>query len=147
MLEKLLGYLDKSKGSDLYISVGLPPTIKLNGRLESLSEDDLMADDIYDLLESALDEDSFIEFKRKKEANFALHIPSIGRFRISAFMQKEADPGSIGNDAANSSMPDDQVVAAAADEARYTAPAAYETLLLVPLLVPLPPLGTVLADV
>ena len=64
-----------------------------------------------------------------------------------ALLNQGADPGSIGNDAANSSMPDDQVVAAAADEARYTAPAAYETLLLVPLLVPLPPLGTVLADV
>jgi len=89
MLEKLLSYLDKSKGSDLYISVGLPPTIKLNGRLESLSEDDLIADDIYELLESAMDEDSFVEFRRKKEANFALHIPEIGRFRFSAFMQKD----------------------------------------------------------
>ncbi|TEW54566.1 PilT/PilU family type 4a pilus ATPase [Psychromonas sp. RZ22] len=94
MLNKLLNTLDQVKASDLYISVGLPPTIKLNGRLESLSEKNLAADDIYDLLASTMDEDRMAEFKSKKEANFAIHLPDAGRFRISAFMQKDS-PGMV----------------------------------------------------
>ena len=94
MLDKLLGHLDNTKASDLYISVGLPPTIKLNSRLKSLSEDELDDDDIYNLLSEAMDEEQLAEFKHKKEANFALHVPNIGRFRISAFMQKDS-PGMV----------------------------------------------------
>lgn len=86
--------LDQIKASDLYISVGLPPTVKLNGRLEPLSEQSLAADDIYDLLASTMDEERIDEFKIKKEANFAIHLPDAGRFRISAFMQKDS-PGMV----------------------------------------------------
>jgi len=94
MLEKLLNTLDQLKASDLYISVGLPPTVKLNGRLESLSDENLASDDVYDLLASTMDEDRMDEFKIKKEANFAIHLPDAGRFRISAFMQKDC-PGMV----------------------------------------------------
>lgn len=94
MLEKLLNTLVQVKASDLYISVGIPPTIKLNGRMESLSEEDLATDDVYDLLASTMDEDRMAEFKKHREANFALNHPDIGRFRISAFMQKDC-PGMV----------------------------------------------------
>ena len=94
MLEKLLNTLDQLKASDLYISVGLPPTVKLNGRLESLSEQELGSDDIYDLLATTMDDDHMATFKKTKEANFAIQLPDIGRFRISAFMQKDS-PGMV----------------------------------------------------
>lgn len=94
MLYKLLNTLHELKASDLYVSVGLPPTVKLNGRLESLSEKKLIADDIYDLLAMAMNEEDLAEFKKKKEANFAIHLPDVGRFRASAFMQKDC-PGMV----------------------------------------------------
>jgi len=94
MLDKLLNTLDQLKASDLYISVGLPPTVKLNGRLEPLSQQSLDADDIYDLLATTMNEDSMADFKTLKEANYAVNFPDIGRFRISAFMQKDY-PGMV----------------------------------------------------
>jgi twitching motility protein PilU len=42
VLQKLLVKVDELKASDLYVSVGLPATIKLNGRLESLTEKNLI---------------------------------------------------------------------------------------------------------
>lgn len=94
MLDKLLNTLHELKASDLYVSVGLPPTVKLNGRLESLSEKKFDSDDIYDLLASAMSEEDLAEFKKIKEANFAIHLPEKGRFRVSAFMQKDS-PGMV----------------------------------------------------
>ncbi|WP_413694150.1 PilT/PilU family type 4a pilus ATPase [Psychromonas sp. KJ10-2] len=94
MLDKLLGSLDQLKASDLYISAGLPPTVKLNGRLSSLSDDNMAPEDIYNLLALTMDEHDFAQFKSQKEANFAIHIEGLGRFRISAFMQKSS-PGMV----------------------------------------------------
>lgn len=99
MLEQLLNTLHELKASDLYLSVGLAPTVKLNGTLEALSEEKFTADDIYDLLASAMDNDAMDidamdDFKVNKEANFAIHSEEAGRFRVSAFMQKNR-PGMV----------------------------------------------------
>ena len=94
MLQKLLEKADNLKASDIYISVGLPATIKLNGRLESLTLQDFSSETIYSLLHEAMDEKRFADFQKSKEANFAIKSDRSGRFRVSAFMQKE-QPGMV----------------------------------------------------
>lgn len=94
MLQNLLAKVDELKGSDLYISVGLPATMKLNGRLESISQKNLSSDDVFALLKEAMGESRFADFELSKEANYALNSDCAGRFRISAFMQKE-EPGMV----------------------------------------------------
>ncbi|MCG6200767.1 PilT/PilU family type 4a pilus ATPase [Psychromonas antarctica] len=89
MLNKLLKQTDQVKASDLFLSVGLPPTIKLHGHLESLTQTDLNSEDVYALCEEAMGKARFAAFKLNKEANYALSSEDAGRFRISAFMQKE----------------------------------------------------------
>ena len=89
MLDELLSELVKKKASDLYIAVGLPPTIKVNAKLISLNDQSLTEDGIYSLLAEVVETERITEFKKKKEANFALNLLDIGRFRVSAFMQKD----------------------------------------------------------
>lgn len=94
MLEKLLSKADELKASDLFISVGLPPTVKLHGKLESLTKTILTTDDVYALCEEAMGEVRFAKFEQDSESNYALSSENAGRFRVSAFMQKE-QPGMI----------------------------------------------------
>ncbi len=94
MLDKLLNRTDQLKASDLFLSVGLPPTIKLNGRLESLTKTNLSTEDVYSLLKEAMGSERFAQFQLVKEANYALNSKDSGRFRVSAFMQKE-EPGMV----------------------------------------------------
>jgi len=94
MLQELLEKLEFLKASDLYISVGLPATVKLNGELTSLTDQPFDENEVYDLLKEAMGEKRFAYFENNKDANYALDNEQIGRFRISAFMQKER-PGMV----------------------------------------------------
>jgi twitching motility protein PilU len=94
MLNELLKKTEQLKASDLFISVGLPPTVKVNGRLESLAANDLTTADVESLLQSLLGNERLAQFRFSKEANFALNTEEFGRFRVSAFMQKE-QPGIV----------------------------------------------------
>mgnify|MGYP003624676639 CR=1 FL=1 len=94
MLQKLLTQIDEQKASDLYISVGLPATMKLHGTLQSLTKHNLSEEEVFGLLKESMGESRFTEFKKAKEANYAINSSSSGRFRLSAFMQKE-EPGMV----------------------------------------------------
>ncbi|PKF63088.1 type IV pili twitching motility protein PilT [Psychromonas sp. psych-6C06] len=94
MLQKLLVKAEELKASDIYISVGLPATLKLNGRLESLTKNSLTQNDVFSLMKEIMGEKRFIDFEHTKEANYAVNSDSAGRFRVSAFMQKE-QPGMV----------------------------------------------------
>ena len=89
MFNTLFRKVYEVKASDLYVSVGLAPSVKVSGRLEQLSSQALTTKQVYSLLESAMGETRFAKFKKTKEANFAFQDDKIGRFRISAYMQKE----------------------------------------------------------
>ena len=93
MLDQLLKKTDDLKGSDLFISVGLPATVKVNGHLEALGHSNLTAEDVEILLKELLGSERLAQFRFTKEANFALNSEA-GRFRVSAFMQKE-QPGIV----------------------------------------------------
>ena len=94
MLHKLLKKTNELKASDLFISVGLSPSVKLNGRLQPITETVLSIAEVEALLERALGSEQLEQFRLTKEANFALTSEEAGRFRVSAFMQKE-QPGMV----------------------------------------------------
>jgi twitching motility protein PilU len=89
MLDKLLQKVDELKASDLYISVNLPPTVKLNGKLVALSRQSLTSSQVSALLASVMGESRYATFLESNEANFAVSRELSGRFRVSAYMQKE----------------------------------------------------------
>ncbi|NOH72922.1 PilT/PilU family type 4a pilus ATPase [Vibrio pectenicida] len=80
------------KASDLYITVGAPLLYRVNGDLKPLG-DSLSQQAVSGLLHSVMDEGRQSEFAQSREANFAI-VKDFGRFRISAFYQREL-PGAV----------------------------------------------------
>ncbi len=89
MLQQLLAAMKQLEGSDMYISAGIPPTVKVHGSLRSISDNKLTADQSLALVKESMSEQDFAAFCENKESNFGLYAPNVGRFRISAFWQLE----------------------------------------------------------
>jgi twitching motility protein PilU len=83
----LLRLLASKKGSDLFITVGFPPAIKLDGRMTPVSQQPLSAQHTAELVRSVMNDRQAAEFEATKECQFAISPANIGRFRVSAFVQ------------------------------------------------------------
>jgi len=92
--DALLQLVVHKKASDLFITSGWAPTIKVNGKLQQVSKTRLSARQSLDVVTSIMSEDQRKEFDETKECQFAIQRPDIGRFRVSAFIQKD-DAGMV----------------------------------------------------
>lgn len=86
--EKLVKTMAEQKASDLFLTVGLPPCIKLNGSVVPLSKQKLTQQQCEALVLSTMSEEQRKEFRLNKELNFAVISEESGRFRASAFYQR-----------------------------------------------------------
>ena len=80
------------KGSDLFITAGFPPAMKVDGKMTPMSQQALTAAHTLDLARSIMNDKQAAGFEQTKEANFAISPADLGRFRVSAFVQM----GSVG---------------------------------------------------
>ena len=87
-LHQLLEIMVLKDASDLLISVGAPPTLKMAGQLTPLGEQRLSVAQVDELVSVSIPEGGMERFKAEREANFALSLAGKGRFRISAFQQR-----------------------------------------------------------
>ncbi|WP_417499096.1 PilT/PilU family type 4a pilus ATPase [Methylophaga sp.] len=78
----------KHDASDVFITAGRPVTLKVNGRMATLSQDALQDDEARDLVLSTMSDSQKKTFEREKECNYALETKGAGRFRISALYQR-----------------------------------------------------------
>lgn len=85
---ELMHMLARHNGSDLYVSAGAPPMIRINGELRPVSEEKLMPPQTLALVTSLMDQRLRDEFMETNEANFAVSVPDVSRFRINAFVQR-----------------------------------------------------------
>ena len=74
--------------SDLLLKVGRPPTVRLNGELEGLESPPLKPEDLKLLAEQVMTPRQVKEFAEKKEADFAIWVPGVGRFRTNVYQQR-----------------------------------------------------------
>jgi twitching motility protein PilT len=74
--------------SDLLLKVGRPPSIRLNGELTSLNMLALRPEDLKTLAEQIMTPRQIKEFAEKKEADFAIGVPGVGRFRTNIYQQR-----------------------------------------------------------
>jgi twitching motility protein PilU len=88
----LLRLMLARKGSDLFITAGFPPAVKIDGKMTPVSSQVLTAAHTLDLARSIMNDKQAAGFELSKEANFAISPGDIGRFRVSAFVQM----GSVG---------------------------------------------------
>ena len=86
--EGLVNYMAKKKASDLFLTVGLPPCLKVNGAVMPITKTKLGQEDCEKLVLSTMTRDQQDEFKKHKELNFAVMSEMAGRFRASAFYQR-----------------------------------------------------------
>ncbi|MCE0734566.1 PilT/PilU family type 4a pilus ATPase [Halomonas sp. G15] len=87
-LNQLLDIMVQKDASDLLISVGAPPTIKMAGRLTPMGEQGLSVQQVNELVAASIPEMLRERFAVEHEANFALSLSGKGRFRVSAFQQR-----------------------------------------------------------
>jgi len=91
-LDDLLRQCVERGGSDLHITVGLPPTIRLNGQLTPLPYKPLTANDTRRLVYEVLNDRQLEQFERHHELDFAYSVHGVARFRFNVYMQR----GSVG---------------------------------------------------
>lgn len=84
----LLKLMVSKKASDLFITAGMPPSIKVNGKLKPVSQTTLTPDQARDIVYSVMNDNQRAEFERTNECNFAISASGVGRFRASAFVQR-----------------------------------------------------------
>ena len=84
----LLRLLLQKKGSDLFITVGFPPAMKVDGKMTPVSNQALTAQHTAELARSIMNDKQAAEFEASKECNFAIAPAGIGRFRCNAFVQQ-----------------------------------------------------------
>jgi twitching motility protein PilT len=75
-------------GSDLHLKVGQPPTIRVAGELLALKQDPLTPDSLKGLAEQIMTSRQVKEFAELKEADFAIGVPGVGRFRTNVYQQR-----------------------------------------------------------
>jgi twitching motility protein PilU len=83
----LLRALLAKKGSDLFITAGFPPAMKIDGRMTPVSQQALNAQHTAMLVRAVMNDKQAAEFEANKECNFAINPAGIGRFRVNCFVQ------------------------------------------------------------
>ena len=76
------------KASDLFITAGLPPSMKVNGRIQPITQTALTAQQSRDMVLNVMTPSQREEFEKTHECNFAISMPGVGRFRVSCFYQR-----------------------------------------------------------
>ncbi len=88
LMYELLRVMLARKASDLFITAGFPPAIKVDGRLTPVSNQTLTPQHTLELARSVMTDKQAAEFEATQECNFAIAPPGIGRFRCNAFIQQ-----------------------------------------------------------
>ncbi len=92
-LKELLYYLHEEKGSDLHISIGLPPSIRVHGELVRTTFETITPEKSRFLLFSIMNDAQKREFNERMELDFSYEISDCARFRVNVFMQKNGMAG------------------------------------------------------
>ena len=88
LLRLMLG----KKASDMFITTGFPPAMKVDGKVTPVSSQVLSTQQAREIARSIMNDKQTAEFDATNECNFAIGIPGVARFRVNAFVQR----GSVG---------------------------------------------------
>ncbi|MBK9156059.1 MAG: PilT/PilU family type 4a pilus ATPase [Chloracidobacterium sp.] len=90
-MEGLFHAMAEAGASDLHLSVGMPPIVRKDGRMQKLesAEGVLDEDSMKDLLHSIMPERNKEEFEVRRDSDFAYEIPGLARFRSNIFMDRK----------------------------------------------------------
>ncbi|MDK9724014.1 MAG: PilT/PilU family type 4a pilus ATPase [Sterolibacteriaceae bacterium MAG5] len=87
-MHQLLSMMVQKKGSDLFITAGFPPAMKIDSKMTPVTQQALTSQHSLELCRAVMNDKQAAEFEATKECNFAISPAGIGRFRVNAFMQQ-----------------------------------------------------------
>jgi twitching motility protein PilU len=88
LVQQLLTLLKQKNGSDLFITAGFPPAIKVDGQVTPVMDKPVSAENAALIVRGLMADRQIKEFEATNECQFAINPPGIGRFRVSAFVQQ-----------------------------------------------------------
>ncbi len=91
-MHDLLRLLVQKNGSDLFITAGAVPSMKVDGEMKQISNQALSPQHTQVLVSAVMNDKQRAEFEETQECNFAISLPGVSRFRVNAFTQR----GSVG---------------------------------------------------
>jgi len=86
--DSLLKLMVHKKASDLFITVGTPPSMKVNGKISPVTKKSLNSTQAHQIVTGIMSDKLRAQFEEEHECNFAISRSGVGRFRVSAFMQR-----------------------------------------------------------
>src|SRR5687767_8191792 len=86
--KQTIAQMVQKNASDLLLKVGRPPTVRLNGELHGLEMAPVKPEDLKLLAEQIMTPRQVKEFSERKEADFAIGVPGVGRFRTNIYQQR-----------------------------------------------------------
>ena len=113
-IEELLQILVERKGSDLHLSAGSAPKIRVDGLLVATEHDVLKPDSVKRLVYSFLSGEQVARFEKELEIDLSFGVEGLGRFRTNVFLQR----GTVARRAAHDPVPDPRLRGARAPRAR-----------------------------
>jgi len=91
---QLLKVMIERGASDLFVSAGARPSIKVDGTVKPLTKEPLKPSQARSLVYSTMNDKQIAEYESTHECNFAISAPGLGRFRVSAYVQRNT-PGMV----------------------------------------------------
>src|SRR5664279_1983866 len=88
-LNEILTIAVKAKGSDIHIKTGLPPIVRIDGRLHPIpNATRLSPDDVSSMAAAIMNERQRKQFEENFEVDLSYGVPGLGRFRVSVYSQR-----------------------------------------------------------
>jgi twitching motility protein PilU len=84
----LLRLMLTKKASDMFITSGFPPAMKIDGKMTPVSSQVLSPQQTREISRSIMNDKQTAEFEATNECNFAIGLPGVARFRVNAFIQR-----------------------------------------------------------
>lgn len=91
-MHDLLRTMLQKNGSDLFVTAGAAPSVKIDGAMSPIGNQALSPQHTQVLVRSIMNDKQLAEFEQTQECNFAISLPGVSRFRVNAFTQR----GSVG---------------------------------------------------
>ena len=90
-ISSLLQLIIEKKGSDLHLSAGVPPMVRIHGELSNINEEPISAQAMHSMLFDILTDEQKARFQENWEIDFSLEIEGLSRFRINMFQQRRGE--------------------------------------------------------
>ncbi len=87
-IAELLAFAVKNKASDLHLSAGMPPMIRVHGDVRRINLPPMAHSDVHGMIYDIMNDAQRKDFEENLECDFSFAIPGLARFRVNAFLQQ-----------------------------------------------------------